>query len=104
MARNLAVVKLNSANEVISSGPIERGSFFDYTGKKKGMMNRGVLWLTSLGNLTEHVVRIKTARLGPDTNLLVYEKWSTADYISTHMLLIDDDGTIVQDATQSSYE
>jgi hypothetical protein len=35
---------------------------------------------------------MKTARLAPNKNLIVYEKWTLTTYVSSHMQVIDDTG------------
>jgi hypothetical protein len=40
----------------------------------------------------QHVVRMKTARLGSNLNLIIYEQWSTSRYKSSHMQVVDDSG------------
>jgi hypothetical protein len=36
---------------------------------------------------------MKTARLAPNKNLIVYEKWTKYNYVSSHMQVIDDGGS-----------
>lgn len=41
----------------------------------------------------EHVTRMKTARLGQDKNLIVYEKWTLYNvFVSSMMQVVDDNG------------
>jgi hypothetical protein len=35
---------------------------------------------------------MKTARLAPNKNLIIYEKWTLSTYVSSHMQIIDDTG------------
>jgi hypothetical protein len=35
---------------------------------------------------------MKTARLGENKNLIVYEKWTLSRHVSSHMQVIDDTG------------
>jgi hypothetical protein len=73
----LAVVKLDRNGFPVGGDPEENGYFYNFFGEKEEMSHKGVQWLTNYNNLqNEHVVRMKTARLGPNKNLIVYEKWT----------------------------
>lgn len=69
------------------------------------MSHKGVQWLTMYNDLqNEHVVRMKTARLGRDKNLIVYEKWTLSRYVSSHMQIIDDTGASLTGEIKSAWD
>lgn len=68
------------------------------------MSHKGVQWLTDYNTLQKHVVRMKTARLGPNKNLIVYEKWTLSRYVSSHMQVIDDTGASLYDEIKSEWD
>ena len=81
----MAIVKLSSENEVISKGPLEQGFYYDFYGIGTQMSHSGVTWLTDYDNReNKNVSRIKTARLGLNKNLIIYEKWTGDRYVSSH--------------------
>ena len=51
----------------------------------------------------EHVVRIKTARLRENRNLITFEKWTRDEYVSSHMMVVDDQGRAQRELINSEY-
>ena len=84
-----------------SSDP-EYGGFYTYGGGWSEQKNEGILWLTSFGsppdegseNIDENVVRLRTAHLGQDKNLVIFEVWSANTYVRTMLMLVANNGTV----------
>jgi hypothetical protein len=47
---------------------------------------------------------MKTARLRPNRNLIVYEKWTLNSYVSSHMQVIDDTGASLTGEITSTWD
>lgn len=48
-------------------------------------------------------MRIKTARLRANRNLITFEKWTRNEYLSSHMLVVDDQGQAQRELINSDY-
>jgi hypothetical protein len=123
--------KANATGDIIrlpgdGSSDMEHGGFYTFAGSWSKQSNTGLLWLTSFGgpevegstDLSESVTRIKAVHIGTNLNLVVYEVWATAEplpycppcavktnskYLRTMLLLVDDDGAIVEGPTKCDY-
>jgi hypothetical protein len=51
----------------------------------------------------ENVSRLKTARIGENSNLLIYEKWSPSAWLSSHYAVADDNGNVIVPEVKVSY-
>jgi hypothetical protein len=51
----------------------------------------------------DNVSRLKTARLGENRNLLVFEKWSKKAWLSSHCAIADDRGQFVSTEVEVAY-
>ena len=100
LPRNLGVVKvpLNLKNETVMSqegdGLMQFGNQTEFFSAKE---LPGVFWLTNETSLSRSNVRVKTARLGKNDNLIIWEVFHNRDgYVETKMMSIDDDGKVVR--------
>jgi hypothetical protein len=101
----LAVVKLDKDGNPVGGGAEEKGMAYNFSGGLTEMSHKGVQWLTMYDDLqNEHVVRMKTARLGLNKNLIVYEKWTLSRYVSSHMQIIDDTGASLTGEIKSAWD
>ena len=50
-------------------------------------------------NIDENVVRLRTAHLGQDKNLVIFEVWSANTYLRTMLMLVANNGTVVHGPT-----
>ena len=72
--------------------------------------NLGILWLTSFGgglegskDLSESVTRVKAIHVKKDLNIVLYEVWSTTEYIQTMIMAVDDVGVVIESALDVGY-
>lgn len=96
--RNLALVKVSKdLSTVLSEGPVEEGSFYNFGGELVSQRNEGVHWLTNQPGIDESITRPKTFKLSEDDILLTYEVWTPDDYVRTEFLEINSAGQILRD-------
>jgi hypothetical protein len=99
VARNLAFVKVPlslSATNYLSAGPLQSGGFYSFGGTWTAQSVQGVTWLTNFATTATSVTRPKTARLGVNKNLVVFEVRSTTAWVKTTFMLVNDAGTVLQ--------
>lgn len=96
--RNIALVKTD--NQLHPLGEVsEKGGFYDFGGGWVPQENRKITWLTRYTDKSrENAARLKAARLGDGTILLLWEKWTPMKYVSTHAMRLAPDGKVVQPA------
>ena len=94
--RNIAFVKTD--NQLRPLGEIsETGGFYDFGGGWQAQENRKITWLTEYTERShENATRLKAVRLGDETILLLWEKWTPMKYVSTHAIRLSPDGKVVQ--------
>jgi len=103
-SRNLAFLPLSQdfetidqAGYVVPSGMIAAGGvdsepfgFYDYGGRYVSQQNRNVRWLTRYRDKdAENASRAKMIRMKDKSLLVVWEKWTEFDHVSTHAMKID---------------
>ncbi len=72
----------------------------DYWGTTFVGHNRDVVWVTDYADkATAHVERPKLVKLGPNSFMLLWEKWTLDDFDSSWAALVDEYGNITQAAT-----
>lgn len=110
-ARNLAFLPLSQNFEtiaqtgyVVPNGMIAAGGvdskpfgFYDYGGGFVSQQNRNVRWLTDYQDKdAENASRAKMIRMKDKSLLVVWEKWTESEHVSTHAMKIDALGKILQ--------
>jgi hypothetical protein len=110
-SRNLAFLPLSRIFEtiaqtgyVVPSGMIAAGGvdskpfgFYDYGGGYVSQQNRNVRWLTDYQDKdAENASRAKMIGMKDGSLLVMWEKWTEFDHVSTHAMKIDALGKILQ--------
>lgn len=100
--RDLGYVKISSDFKTILSGTnTEQGSFYTFGGTLQPQVNVGVQWHTSSASIEDNVSRIKCLNSSGRV-LVMYERWSSTAYISTHIMALAQTGQVMHAARQSS--
>jgi hypothetical protein len=105
--RNLGFVKWSkdvSSSTPLSSGASETGGFYAFGGSWTNQENKGINFLTSYSSAdcATSVSRPKTAPTGSNVFLL-WEMWTKSSYVKTQAMVVNKDGTVIQQAFDLSY-
>jgi hypothetical protein len=74
--------------------------FYDFGGGYQRQQYRGVVWLTNYTDKAqENASRARIVRLSGGLQCVLWEKWSPTAHASTHSMIIDAMGTVIQPAT-----
>jgi hypothetical protein len=104
--RNLGFVKIGrdlSKTEILSSGQTSAGGFYTFGGSWSKQENKGINFLTSYTSTDECVSRPKTVRISNGRILLLWELWSKDSYVKSQAMVVDDSGTVIQQAFDIGY-
>ena len=90
--RNIGFVKVPrdlADTQVLSQGPTETGGFYDFDGVWKPQQNKGVNWLTKFTSINDNASRLKATKLKNGQILVLFEKWTGTNYVSSNLMTID---------------
>jgi len=106
LPRNVGFVKVGhdlNSRTVLSPGGTTTGGFYDFGGGWQTQTNTGINFLTSYTSVQETVSRLKSARLSTGKILLLWELWTPSRYVSSHAMVVNDDGVVTQETATLNY-
>ena len=97
--RNIGFVKVPADMQdksVLSKGPTETGGFYNFGGGWTKQENKGVNWLTQSKSMENNYSRLKVTKLTNGQILVLFETWTGAKFVSSHIMTVDQDGKITR--------